>query len=230
MEVQFKALTPLTVSTSLLATAFAFAASSVFAETLEIKVSNPDGSAVDTMVIFAEPIGFNPPDKVSEKVEIAQEEWAFNPFMTVVQLQDEVAFTNKDDFTHHIYSISGNNRFSFKLKPKGSNSITPELTDNTVAQIVMGCNIHDWMSGYILVVDTPYFGKTDQSGVTQFQLEQDGSYKVTLWHPQLEAEDHLLSRTVDVQKGVTLEWKLPTALKVQLPEVNEDEFDFLEKY
>lgn len=227
---QFKALPPLTVIKPLLTAALALSTSPIFAEVLEIKVSNPDGSAVDTMVIFAEPIGFNPPDQVSEKVEIAQEEWAFNPFMTVVQLQDEVAFTNKDDFTHHIYSISGNNRFSFKLKPKSSNSITPELNENSVAQIAMGCNIHDWMSGYILVVDTPYFGKTNKSGVTQLELTQTGSYKVTLWHPQLESENHLLSQTIDVQNDVTIEWKLPTALMVQLPEVNEDEFDFLEKY
>lgn len=227
---QFKAPPLLTVRKSFLATAFVFTTSPVSAETLEIKVSNPDGSAVKTMVIYAEPIGFNPPDAVSKRVEIAQEDWAFNPFMTVVQLQDEVAFTNKDDFTHHIYSISGNNRFSFKLKPKGSNSIKPELTGNSIAQIAMGCNIHDWMSGYILVVDTPYFGKTDPSGVKQFQLAQAGSYKVTLWHPQLETDNHLLSQTIDVQKDTRLEWTLPTALKVKLPEVNQDEFDFLEKY
>lgn len=227
---QFKAPPLLTMSKSLLTTVLVFISSSLSAEVLEIKVTNPDGSAVDTMVIFAEPIGFNPPDKVSEKVEIAQEEWAFNPFMTVVQRQDEVEFINRDDFTHHIYSISGNNRFSFKLTPKSSNSITPELNDNSVAQIAMGCNIHDWMSGYILVVDTPYFDKTNESGVTQFELTQTGSYKVTLWHPQLASENNLLSQTIDVQKDVTIEWKLPTALKVQLPEVNEDEFDFLEKY
>lgn len=222
---QYKALPHLTLLTSLLLCAFPASA-----EILEVKVSNPDGSPVDTLVVFAQPLDFDPPAQVTEKVEIAQQEWAFNPYMTVVQLQDEIAFTNKDDFTHHIYSVSGNNRFSFKLKAKDTHSLQPKLAENKVAQIAMGCNIHDWMSGYILVVDTPYFGKSDDLGVTRLQLEQPGRYQVSLWHPQLEAEDRLLSRVIDVHNDLTFEWSLPTQLEVKLPEVNEEEFDFLEKY
>lgn len=222
---QYKALPHLTLLTSIMLCAFPASA-----EILEVTVTNPDGSPVDTLVVFAQPLDFDPPAQVAEKVEIAQLKWAFNPYMTVVQLQDEVAFTNKDDFTHHIYSVSGNNRFSFKLKAKDTHSLQPKLAENRVAQIAMGCNIHDWMSGYILVVDTPYFGKSDDLGVTRLQLEQPGRYQVSLWHPQLEAEDRLLSRVIDVHNDLTLEWSLPTQLEVKLPEVNEEEFDFLEKY
>lgn len=30
--------------------------------------------------------------------------------------------------------------------------------------VTVGCNIHDWMLGYIVVLDTPYFGKSGSDG------------------------------------------------------------------
>ena len=30
--------------------------------------------------------------------------------------------------------------------------------------VALGCNIHDWMIGYIYVLETPYFGKTGDHG------------------------------------------------------------------
>ncbi|MGH1462318.1 MAG: hypothetical protein ACRBB6_09800 [Neptuniibacter sp.] len=200
------------------------------AELLSVNVSNPDGSATDSLVVFTKPVDFSPPARIAKKIEVSQQDRAFNPYMTVIQLQDEVAFTNLDDFTHHIYSISENNHFSFKLQSNDSHHLIPKLSKHGVSQIAMGCNIHDWMSGYILVVDTPYFGKTNSTGNIILELDQPGRYEVTLWHPQLDTKTRLLSQEVDVQKDVTLEWKLPTQLKVELPEVDEEAFDFLEKY
>ena len=34
--------------------------------------------------------------------------------------------------------------------------------------MTLGCNIHDDMLGYILVVDTPYFGLSDDNGSVSF--------------------------------------------------------------
>jgi hypothetical protein len=31
--------------------------------------------------------------------------------------------------------------------------------------VVLGCNIHDSMVAWLLVVDTPYFARPDQNGV-----------------------------------------------------------------
>ena len=94
----------------------------------------------------------------------------------------------------------------------------------------MGCNIHDWMSGYLLVVDTPYFTKTDESGKARLQLEHTGKYRITAWHPQFKSDDHIYNKIIEFKGDTIIEWSLPETLVVKLPEANTEEFDFIEQY
>ncbi len=82
------------------------------ATTLDVTVKNPDLSGAEAIVIYAEPLNHSVPDLQTRKIEISQKDRAFAPYITVIQRQDTVEFSNRDDFTHHIYSISGENRFS----------------------------------------------------------------------------------------------------------------------
>jgi hypothetical protein len=51
--------------------------------------------------------------------------------------------------------------------------------------VVMGCNIHDTMVAYLLVVDTPWFAKTDASGVAVIDNLPADAYKLVAWHFRL---------------------------------------------
>lgn len=46
----------------------------------------------------------------------------------------------------------------------------------------MGCNIHDTMITYLLIVDTPYFAKTDDKGAATIANLPSDSYRVIAWH------------------------------------------------
>jgi len=50
--------------------------------------------------------------------------------------------------------------------------------------VTLGCNIHDWMIGYVLVVPTPFFGKSDAGGAVRLRELPAGSYELRAWHPQ----------------------------------------------
>jgi len=49
---------------------------------------------------------------------------------------------------------------------------------------VLGCNIHDNMVAWVVVVDTPYFGKTDAQGNVVLDAPT-GNYKLRAWHASL---------------------------------------------
>ena len=69
--------------------------------------------------------------------------------------------------------------------------INPIFFDKT-GVVSLGCNIHDWMSAYIYVVDTPYFTITDTKGKASLALPF-GDYKIRYWHPDIDrksAENH----------------------------------------
>jgi hypothetical protein len=52
--------------------------------------------------------------------------------------------------------------------------------------VVLGCNIHDTMVGFIGVVDSPFFGKIPQSGSIVLDVPA-GRYTLHVWHPLLAA-------------------------------------------
>ncbi len=115
-------------------------------------------------------------------VEVAQENKKFLPDVLAVTTGTEVLFPNHDAVRHHVYSFSPAKKFELKLY-KGTPS-TPVLFDQP-GVVVLGCNIHDLMVGWLLVVETPYFAKTDALGRASFADVPPGSYQLRTWHPGL---------------------------------------------
>jgi hypothetical protein len=54
--------------------------------------------------------------------------------------------------------------------------------------VVLGCNIHDSMVAWVLVVDTPYFARTDGSGVATLANLPPGDYRLRAWHSPMAEE------------------------------------------
>jgi len=103
----------------------------------------------------------------------------FVPHVLVVEKNTEVAFPNADNVFHHVYSFSPAKQFELKLYKE----FTAEPLFFEQAGIVdIGCNIHDWMLGYIVITDTPFFIKTLEDGMDSVSLPK-GRYKVEFWHP-----------------------------------------------
>jgi len=205
---------------------------SLFAGQLDVQVSGPDGNPVSDVIVFAEPLEATAVTaRNTDPLIIAQKNKAFAPYIGVVQRDNAVRFVNQDDITHHIYSVSGNNRFSFKIAAGGSQQILASAGDaNTVEEVAMGCNIHDWMSGYLLVVDTPWFASTDDQGMVALPVEKNGRYRLNVWHPQLQTPDHRMRQEIAFNGEMKVSMTLAAPL-ARIPEqAGEDDFEFLEEY
>jgi plastocyanin len=108
----------------------------------------------------------------------------FVPNVLAVRSGTRVAFPNSDNIRHHVYSFSPAKHFELRLY-QGTPS-EPVLFDKPGA-VVLGCNIHDWMVGYVYVTDDPWFAVSDAQGRVQLDSLPVGSYAVSLWHPQAPA-------------------------------------------
>ncbi|WP_394558907.1 methylamine utilization protein [Aquipseudomonas alcaligenes] len=111
-----------------------------------------------------------------------QREKQFMPTVLAVRSGTAVKFPNSDNIRHHVYSFSPPKRFELRLY-KGTPS-DPVLFDKP-GVVVLGCNIHDWMVGYIYVTDDPWFAVSDAQGRLLIDNLPAGSYEVSLWHLQL---------------------------------------------
>jgi plastocyanin len=122
----------------------------------------------------------------------------FVPKVSVVQTGAEILFKNDDRTRHHIYSYSPAKQFETQVLPKTADV---KVTFDKPGTIALGCNIHDRMLAYLVVVDTPYFGKSNNDGVVDFQSPPDGTYKAVIWHARLKSPNSELSQEVKLVGG-----------------------------
>lgn len=202
----------------------------LFAAEVVVDVRGNQGEVLDDIVVFAElPSANYPSVGITLPLQIRQKGKAFAPYISVVQRGRDVRFTNDDDITHHIYSVSGRHQFSFKLASNKERKVLFSAGEAPSEEISMGCNIHDWMTGYLLLLETPYFTRTDKSGRATLNLP-DESYKITAWHPQMQAKGHRTSVSYQVKGNgqITI-----TLAKPMLPipeQMSEEDFDYIDNY
>jgi hypothetical protein len=94
-----------------------------------------------------------------------------------------VAFPNHDPFRHHVYSFSPAKTFELKLY--GHDETRTVRFDKT-GVVALGCNIHDDMTAFIRVVDTPYAAKTEAAGEAVIRNLPAGAATLSVWRPYLK--------------------------------------------
>jgi plastocyanin len=154
------------------------------AATLEAHVRDPSGKPVADAVVYAQPAAGAVDAKPGKTAEIEQVEREFVPYVSVIQSGTTVTFPNRDPILHHVYSFSQAKPFEIKLY---SGKSPGGILFDKPGVVTLGCNIHDWMIGYVLVVATPHFAKTDALGMARLRDLPPGSYELRLWHPQQKA-------------------------------------------
>jgi plastocyanin len=127
------------------------------AATVNVQVSAAAGPLTDAVVML-EPAAGRLPVKPMSGVEIAQAQKQFQPRVTVVTVGTPVSFPNFDTVRHHVYSFSPIKTFELKLYAGVPRE--PVVFDKP-GVAVLGCNIHDQMAGWVVVVDTPLFARSD---------------------------------------------------------------------
>jgi plastocyanin len=164
------------------------------AASLDVDVRDGAGNAVADVAVYATSTGGAVEARPGKLAEIQQIDREFVPYITVIQAGTTVTFPNRDPILHHVYSFSPAKSFEIKLYKGGSPS---EVLFDKPGVVTLGCNIHDWMIGYVLVVPTPHFGKTDARGNVRLHDLPAGAYEVHAWHPQQRVTVEPTSVTVE---------------------------------
>jgi len=185
----FRFCTLLTVTTALWAAASAATEPSVLGT-----VMSTDGKAVADAVVFVrEPASAAPAYHTPQVVD--QINKTFVPELLPIVVGTLVRFPNHDQIHHHVYSFSPAKTFELPLY-KGEDA-APVLFDK-VGVVKIGCNIHDWMSGIILVLPTTYFAVTDPEGHFTLSDLPEGSYTLSAWHALSKIKPEEASQSVQI--------------------------------
>jgi plastocyanin len=171
-------------------------------------VTGTDGAAVADAVVFvlAPPPA---PDGPRTTQVVDQVNKTFVPGLLPVVVGTSVRFPNHDQIHHHVYSFSPTKTFELPLY-KGEDA--PPVHFDKVGVVKIGCNIHDWMSGIILVLPSAHFAVTGADG--RFVLEDlpTGAYTLVAWHALSKVKPEDTAQPVQVGPDLTaVSFKLPLA-------------------
>ncbi len=123
-----------------------------------------------------------PPPAPDRQTEITQQDQEFFNYVTIVQAGSDIAFPNRDNVQHHVYSLSRAKKFELPLYDPGQRET---MVFETAGEVVIGCNIHDWMIAYIVVVPTPWFARSGADGTVAINAPA-GRYRLEIWHPRIK--------------------------------------------
>jgi plastocyanin len=160
--------------------------------------TNPPLAVVYLEGSFAKPAGL--PTK-----EVAQKDMAFVPALLPIQVGTKVEFPNLEKDTYHnIFSYSPAKRFDLgRYRP--DEKPVPSQIFEVAGLVTLRCDIHDHMRGLILVLATPHFVTTDESGHFRLTGLPAGHYTLKAWVDSRTTRE----RPIDLKSGSTLQIDFP---------------------
>ncbi|MBL8359417.1 MAG: methylamine utilization protein [Rubrivivax sp.] len=178
--------------------ALALGWAAVGAAPVEVRVTAAGGKALDNAVVFLEPLDGKSARAAAAAppAEIAQVDKRFVPDVTVVPVGTAVSFPNRDTVRHHVYSFSPVKRFEIKLYV--GTPANPVVFDQP-GIAVLGCNIHDTMAAWVVVVDTPWYGRTGAGGRLLLPSVPAGRYRLRAWHATMPVGSTPIERPLRVE-------------------------------
>lgn len=163
-------------------------------------VRTAEGVPISGAVVYLESPSAARLAKPLPDAKIAQRGRQFVPQVLVVTRGTAVEFPNEDTVRHHVYSFSRPKKFELKLYT--GTPANPVVFDKS-GVVVLGCNIHDNMTAWILVVDTPYFAVTGSDGLATIAKVPDGDYLLRAWTRDMTEDSQVVREPVTLKGAVS---------------------------
>ena len=133
----------------------------------------------------------------AKPADVAQQGYQFAPALLAVRRGSVIRFPNLDDEYHSVFSYSKARRFD--LGRYRRDEAPPTLRFEQPGVVRLFCEIHDHMRGTILVLDTPYFTRTEADGRYRLDGLPAGRWVLKAWID----EDTVREQPVVLQDGST---------------------------
>src|SRR3984885_10397090 len=182
-------------------------------------VRDHKGKVVADAVILAVPVApRNALHARPPKDAVDQVDKQFVPYVKAIFVGSTVQFPNSDHIRHQVYSFSPAKKFELPLY---AGTDAPPIVFDKPGVVVLGCNIHDWMIGYVYVAETPFFTKTDPSGNASLAEMPPGEYTVRIWHPSMDRAEETTSRHIVLAADSgSEEWQIGLKPNIRVPRVS----------
>ena len=161
-------------------------------QTVDIGASGGLANGVVSIVDITRGIAMEDP---TPPPELDQRDCGFHPQVLLVPVDVPVHILNSDPITHNVHTVAFDNRPVNRSQPREVPKI--EVSFAVAEKVKVKCDIHDWMTAWIVVVDHPYHAVTSADGAFVIENLPPGTYTVEAWHEAFGA----VSQTVTIEAG-----------------------------
>jgi len=186
------------ISTTALASLFLLAASGVQAGDIKGKITVHGMRSAENIAVYVDAIPGKAFPAPTQHVAMDQKGMTFAPHVVVILKDTTVDFSNSDAVGHNVYwpSVGGDKKLAHNLGtwPQGQKK---SFTFSDLGAIALLCNVHPEMSGYLVVVATPYSAVSDKTGQFVIKDVPPGHYTLKTW----SEEGKPATQPVDVAAG-----------------------------
>jgi len=133
----------------------------------------------------------------TEAARYDQKGCQYIPHVAVLQVNQPLDIYNDDQTSHNIHPLATVNPEWNKSQPPGAPPI--HATYAKPEFIPVKCNVHPWMHGYFVVLNTSHYAVTGEDGAFSLKGLPPGKYTVTAWHEKFGKQ----SQEVTVGTGET---------------------------
>lgn len=117
------------------------------------------------------------------KLTLDQNGCEYHPHVVAFPAGSTVEVLNPDGILHNVHSYSKVNSPFNMAQPKFKKSLQVKIEKSEA--ISVKCDVHGWMSGWLVATENPYFSVTDNSGSFKLADVPPGTYTVEVWHETL---------------------------------------------
>jgi len=171
--------------------------------TTEKVVVNDNGTLANVFVYVKSGLEGKTFAAPSEPAVLDQQGCRYHPHVLGVQTNQPIIIRNSDTFLHNIHPQPKNSR-PFNIGQPKEGMETEKSFSAAEIMIPVACDVHDWMSAYIGVVDHPYFAVSGNDGSFELPNLPPGDYVVEAWHEEYGVQE--MKVTVGEKQSATADF------------------------
>ena len=141
----------------------------------------------------------------SGDVVLDQNGCVYTPRVAVAQAGQQVLIKNSDQTLHNVHTYKGPATLFNQAQPQGFPPLKKKFAKSGDV-VKFKCDVHPWMTGWVVVVDNPHFAVSAADGGFSIDNVPAGKYTIEYWHEKYGAQ----TTDVEVKAGK------PTALDLEV--------------
>jgi hypothetical protein len=155
-------------------------------------IVNPKNKGVKNVIVwlldnsgkYDTPLPIHPSLKeVKGDLEIDQPCCQYLPHISAIREGQGIVFKNSATISHgiHVYGGLKGPEFNVTLPAGAEKPVPAKDLPARATPILLKCDIHPWMTGYVRVFPHPYFAITDEDGNFTIKNAPAGNYRIAIW-------------------------------------------------